>query len=155
MTQRDQELLQLAIDQGYKGLKQPDGAPIGAVIAKDGEIVVQVHNEAEKLHDPTAHAEVVAIRKACEQLQQLELKGHTLYCSAEPCPMCLGAIYWAKIDRVVYAVEKEKTCEYPGFEDKKMMEEMSSKHELREVKYEQGLRSKGVDLLDKFKAQES
>ena len=107
MNQRDRELLQLAIDCGYAGLKDAGGAPIGAVIAKDGDVLIQTYNQAEKLCDPTAHGEIVAIRKACKKLGQLELKGYTIYCSAEPCPMCLTAIYWTKIDRIVYAVEKD------------------------------------------------
>lgn len=155
MNQRDKELLQQAIDLGYEGLAQADCGPIGAIIAKDGKVVAAVHNEAKKRYDPTAHAEVLAIRQACEQLAQMELTGYTLYCSAEPCPMCLGAIYWSKIERIVYAVEKEKTKEYPQFEDKEMMEEMNKERDAREVIYNQTLRTAGVQLLEKYKQQQN
>lgn len=79
------------------------GGPFGAVIVRDGEVIARGTNNVTKLNDPTAHAEVQAIRNACAELESFNLKGCTVYASCEPCPMCLSAIYWAGIDRIYYA----------------------------------------------------
>lgn len=76
------------------------GGPFGAVIVKDGKVIAKGVNRVTDLHDPTAHAEVMAIREACTKLQSFTLTGCTLYTSCEPCPMCLGAIYWARLENV-------------------------------------------------------
>ena len=92
------------------------GGPFGAVIVKDGEIVGEGFNEVTASNDPTAHAEVVAIRNAARKLQSFDLSGCTIYTSCEPCPMCLGAIYWAKIDRMYYGNTK-MDADQIGFND--------------------------------------
>lgn len=83
------------------------GGPFGAVIVKDGKVIAKGVNRVTDLHDPTAHAEVMAIREACTKLQSFTLTGCTLYTSCEPCPMCLGAIYWARLDKVYYAADRK------------------------------------------------
>ena len=83
------------------------GGPFGAVIVKDGEVIAGASNRVTLDNDPTAHAEVNAIRQACRQLGTFDLKGSVIYTSCEPCPMCLGAIYWAGIDRIYYANTRE------------------------------------------------
>jgi tRNA(Arg) A34 adenosine deaminase TadA len=83
------------------------GGPFGAVIVKDGELIAGASNRVTLDNDPTAHAEVNAIRQACRQLGTFDLKGSVIYTSCEPCPMCLGAIYWAGIDRIYYANTRE------------------------------------------------
>lgn len=92
------------------------GGPFGAVIVKDGEVIARAANRVTLDHDPTAHAEVRAIREACARLGTHDLTGAVLYSSCEPCPMCLGAIYWAHIGRVVYAASKEDAAA-AGFDD--------------------------------------
>lgn len=95
-----------AIALSRQGMTSGDGGPFGAVVVKDGEIIARGNNQVTSTHDPTAHAEVVAIREACKVLNHWQLTGCEIYTSCEPCPMCLGAIYWARPDRVYYANTK-------------------------------------------------
>ena len=97
----DKEIMKVAIEEAKKG-----DFPFGAVIACNGEIIIQTHNKAEKL-DPTLHAETNAIRQACEKLNTIELKNCVLYSTCEPCPMCFMAAWWAKIPKIVYGAEAE------------------------------------------------
>ena len=110
-----QELMQRAIDLAVENVKQ-GGGPFGAVIAKGGEIVAEGVNRVTLQHDPTAHAEVQAIRKACELKQDFDLTGYDIYSSCEPCPMCLGAIYWAHLDHLYFAATKDDAARI-GFDD--------------------------------------
>ena len=118
----DRLLLLKAIKTAAKGIEKGCG-PFGAVIAKSGMILVEAVNRVTLDSDPTAHAEVVAIRKAAEALKTHNLEGCTLYCSCEPCPMCLGAIYWAGISRVVYACNRHDAAQ-AGFSDKEIYDEI-------------------------------
>jgi guanine deaminase len=92
------------------------GGPFGAIIARDGKVIAEGHNQVTSGNDPTAHAEVVAIRAACGQLGSFSLQGCEMYSSCEPCPMCLGAIYWARLDRVYYANTRGDAAAI-GFDD--------------------------------------
>lgn len=112
-----------AIALSQIGLRSNQGGPFGAVIVKDGEIIAEGHNEVIASNDPTAHAEVVAIRRACINLNSFQLDGCELYTSCEPCPMCLGAIYWARIDRMFYGNTKED-AKAIGFDDQFIYEEL-------------------------------
>src|SRR5690349_10764715 len=103
MDEVDEHMIQLAVDLGRRGAEAGAGGPFGAVVARDGEVIGQGHNSVIATHDPTAHAEVTAIRAASQALGQPHLAGTTLYSSCEPCPMCAGAAMWAHVDRVVYA----------------------------------------------------
>lgn len=118
-----EKFMQRAIELAKKGMENNAGGPFGCVIVKDGEIVGEGHNEVTSTFDPTAHAEMVAIRNATRHLQDYELKGCTLYTSCEPCPMCLGAIYWARPDRVFYACTKEDAAAV-NFDDQFIYEEL-------------------------------
>ena len=102
ITEKDKLFINQAIDLATENVRN-GGGPFGAVIVKDGEVIATGVNRVTSNADPTAHAEVQAIRSACAKLGHFELKGCVLYTSCEPCPMCLGAIYWARLDRVVYA----------------------------------------------------
>ncbi len=106
MTAAIEQFMQAAIDLSLANVESGQGRPFGAVVVKDGEVIGRGTNIVTLSHDPTAHAEVLAIREACQALQQADLTGCELYTSCEPCPMCLGAIYWAKLDRVYYANTK-------------------------------------------------
>lgn len=93
-----------------------DGGPFGAVVVRDGVVLATAHNEVLRAQDPTAHAEVLAIRRACAAVGSFSLQGATLFASCEPCPMCFGAALWARVDRVVYAGSRTDAAEI-GFDD--------------------------------------
>ena len=115
-----QEAIRLSMDNVSSG----KGGPFGAVIVKDGKIIARGANEVILTKDPTAHAEVVAIRNACNTLQSFQLDGCDIYTSCEPCPMCLGAIYWARPDRLFYANSKEDAAAI-DFDDQFIYEEIA------------------------------
>ncbi|SFV69345.1 Guanine deaminase [hydrothermal vent metagenome] len=105
-----------AMEEAKKGIKAGDGGPFGAVIVKEGKIIAAAHNEVIKSNDPTAHAEIMAIRKASSTLRRFSLEGCTLYVTGEPCPMCFSAIHWAHIDKVYYCNTKADAAKI-GFDD--------------------------------------
>lgn len=108
--------MQKAIELSHQGMDTGKGGPFGAVVVKNGTIVGMGHNQVTATNDPTAHAEVVAIRDACQHLGTFQLDGCELYTSCEPCPMCLGAIYWARPDKVYYANTRDDAAAI-GFDD--------------------------------------
>src|SRR5699024_8470733 len=110
------KFIQRAIELSKKGMDAGAGGPFGAIVVKDGEIIPEGYNGVTSSNDPTAHAEIVAIRKACEKLESFQLEDCIIYTSCEPCPMCLGAIYWARPAAVYYACTKEDAAEI-GFDD--------------------------------------
>ncbi len=110
------EFMERAIELARKNVKNGNGGPFGAVVVRDGKIIAEAMNEVTHTNDPTAHAEVMAIRKACSFLGSYQLDGCEIYSSCEPCPMCLGAIYWARPDRVYYAGTRLDAAE-SGFDD--------------------------------------
>lgn len=111
--------LQEALNEAKNGSLRNDGGPFGAVICQKGQIISKGHNEVIKTNDPTAHAEIVAIRKACAMLGRFDLSDCELYTSCEPCPMCLAAIYWARIPVVYFGCTK-KDAAMIGFDDEKI-----------------------------------
>ncbi len=111
---------------------QYGGGPFGSVIARDGRIVAEGHNSVTSTNDPTAHAEVVAIREACRMLGSFRLVGCEIYCSCEPCPMCLAAIYWARLDRIYYANTREDAARI-GFDDALLYHELGCRREQRVI----------------------
>lgn len=123
MTQPQPEFMQAAIDLSLYSIRSGKGGPFGAIIVKNGAMIATGHNQVTSTYDPTAHAEMVAIRTACRVLQNFQLTGCELYTSCEPCPMCLGAIYWARLDRVYYANTKTDAAEI-GFDDRFIYEEL-------------------------------
>ena len=126
-----EELMRKAIELSVKNVAE-GGGPFGAVIAKDGEIVATGCNRVTDEHDPTAHAEVSAIRAACRKLNTFDLSGCEIYTSCEPCPMCLGAIYWAHLDRMYYGNNQHDAAEI-GFDDAFIYEEIALKPEERRL----------------------
>jgi guanine deaminase len=113
----ENKFIKAAIREATKGIRKSDGGPFGAVVVKDGKIVAKAHNMVLKNKDPTAHAEVTVIRKAGKKLNTFDLSGCELYTTCYPCPMCLAAIYWARIKKVYYGCS-EKDAEGIGFDDK-------------------------------------
>ncbi|MDO6431894.1 nucleoside deaminase [Flavitalea sp. BT771] len=115
-SENDRKYLQQAIELANQGIKDGVGGPFGCIIVKDGEIVGRGCNQVTSTNDPTAHAEVVAIRDACRRLGNYQLTDCDVYTSCEPCPMCLGALYWARPRRVVYASTRHEAAD-AGFDD--------------------------------------
>lgn len=108
--------MQLTIDQAFLGLRKNDGGPFGAVIVRGGKIIAKAHNEVIKTNDPTAHAEINAIRLATAKLKKFDLSDCEIYSSCEPCPMCFSAIHWAKIKKLYYG-NSAKDAAKIGFDD--------------------------------------
>ena len=126
------------------------GGPFGAVIAKNGEIIAEASNSVTIDHDPTAHAEVNAIRQAARELGTFDLSGCDIYTSCEPCPMCLGAIYWAHLDRMYYACNKDDAAD-AGFDDSFIYKELDLEASERRLKSENILRSEALKTFEAWK----
>ena len=133
MTKQDEQFMRRAINLAQRGIDAGAGGPFGAVVVKDGEVVGEGCNQVTSTNDPTAHAEVVAIRNACRSLNSFQLDGCVLYTSCEPCPMCLGAIYWARPLRVFYAATREDAAQI-GFDDQFIYEEIGKNIDHRQMK---------------------
>jgi guanine deaminase len=131
--------IQLSIENVYSS----NGGPFGAVIVKDGKIIAENVNRVTSTNDPTAHAEVLAIRQACTKLGVFELLDCELYTSCEPCPMCLGAIYWAHISRVYFANSAEDAAGI-GFDDSFIYSELKLPHTQRRIPTRQMMREEGL-----------
>ena len=112
----DRAMLRRAVELSRDHMRAGRGGPFGAVIARDGVVLAEGSNEVTSTNDPTAHAEVVAIRRACAAVGNFSLAGATIYASCEPCPMCLSSIYWARIGRIVFANSREQAAAI-GFDD--------------------------------------
>jgi len=131
--------IQLSIENVHSG----QGGPFGAVVVKDASIIAEGVNQVTLTNDPTAHAEVLAIRQACRKLGLFELEGCELYTSCEPCPMCLGAIYWARLSRVYYggvAADASKA----GFDDSFIYREIAEPHGERGIPMIQMMREEAL-----------
>lgn len=113
--------MQTAIDEAWHGMDHNHGGPFGAVIVKDGEIISRAHNDVLRTNDPTAHAEILAIRQASGILDRFNLSDCEIYTTSEPCPMCLAAIYWARIRTVYFGSGKEDVARI-GFDDSRFYE---------------------------------
>src|ERR1700712_5002183 len=119
-----EKFMQMAIDLAEYNVKEGQGGPFGAVIVKDGMVLARSANKVVPTNDPTAHAEISAIRLACQELGTYNLEGCEIYTSCEPCPMCLGAIYWARIDKIYYANTKADAADI-GFDDHFIYKELA------------------------------
>ena len=150
MKDKNRFFLKQAIQLAAKGMESNDGGPFGAIIVdKDGKVVGQGNNKVTSTNDPTAHAEIVAIRDACKNLNTFQLDGCTLYTSCEPCPMCLGAIYWARPARIIFAASREDAAEI-GFDDDFIYKEIPLPIEDRQIPTEQLLRKEGVAVFNSW-----
>ncbi|MGN6567068.1 MAG: nucleoside deaminase [Flavipsychrobacter sp.] len=132
MTEENKKFMQQAAQLSAEAIRQLDGGPFGCVIVKDGKVVGKGWNHVMATNDPTAHAEVMAIRDACKNLATPELIGCEMYTSAEPCPMCMAAIYWACIPKVYYANTIEDTKAI-GYEDSIVYEELKKPANERKI----------------------
>lgn len=140
-----QEAIQLSIDNVTSG----KGGPFGAVVVKDGKIIARGANSVTTLNDPTAHAEVMAIREACKVLRTFQLDGCEIYTSCEPCPMCLGAVYWARPDKLYYANTKQDAADI-DFDDNFIYEEIAKPIHERKLFTQQLMRNEALEAFKKW-----
>ncbi len=151
MNDFDTACLRRAIDLSRAHSQNNAGGPFGAVIARDGRILGEGWNQVTSTNDPTAHAEVVAIRNACRDLGTFSLAGATVYTSCEPCPMCLAAIYWARIERIVYANGREDAASI-GFDDAFLYTEIALTLEQRSIPMQRLLAEEARAVFDEWAA---
>jgi tRNA(Arg) A34 adenosine deaminase TadA len=152
-TQMTEEFMRRAIALAMENVHTGAGGPFAAVIVKDGRVVADGVNRVTATNDPTAHAEVVAIREACRKLGDFQLAGCDLYTTCEPCPMCLGAIYWARPARVFYACVAADAAAV-GFDDAFIYEELNRAHAERRVPMQQLLREESLTIFALWQQQE-
>lgn len=133
-----------------KGVLQNEGGPFGCIIIKDGEIIGRGNNKVTSSNDPTAHAEIMAIREACKHLNSFQLEDCIIYTSCEPCPMCLGAIYWARPKKVYFGCSKSDAAKI-GFDDQFIYQELNMDFNKRKIPFEQINRD---EAMKAFKAWE-
>lgn len=126
------EFLKKSIDLSRKNISENVGGPFGAIITKDGKIIAEGSNQVTSTNDPTAHAEMVAIRKACQALKTFDLAGCEIYSSCEPCPMCLSAIYWARLDKIYFANSRQDAANI-GFDDDFIYQEIPKPLDARKL----------------------
>jgi tRNA(Arg) A34 adenosine deaminase TadA len=138
--------MRAAIRLSAKTMRQNRGGPFGAIIVRKGTIIARGFNKVTSANDPTAHAEVVAIRAACRKLRTFSLKGCEIYCSCEPCPMCLAAIYWARIGKIYFAATKQDAAQV-GFDDGAIYEEISRPIQKRKIKMTALLRTEAQKVF--------
>ena len=149
MSKANEDFMREAIELSIKNVDN-NGGPFGAVIVKDGEIIARGVNRVTSNTDPTAHAEINAIREATSKIGNIDLSGCTIYSSCEPCPMCLGAIYWAHIDKLYYANTKDDAKEI-DFDDSFIYEELDQPIETRKIPTKQILREESIVAFNKWK----
>ena len=148
-----EKYMQRAIDLSRKSVKS-GGGPFGAVIVKNGNIIAEASNGVTQNNDPTAHAEINAIRKAAAALQNFDLSGCEIYSSCEPCPMCLGAIYWAGLDRLYFANTKEDAAKIK-FDDQFIYEEIEKPFAERKLITKQIMRNEAIKAFQDWDDLES
>lgn len=144
------EFIHRAIELAEEGMNQNQGGPFGCVIVKNGDIIAEGNNRVTIDNDPTSHAEIVAIRRACKSLDSFQLSECDIYTSCEPCPMCLGAIYWARPKNVYYAATRKDAAE-AGFDDEFIYEELDLTPDLRNIPMISTEREAAVKLFKKWR----
>jgi guanine deaminase len=146
-------IMQQAIALAIENVTRGTGGPFAAVIVKQGSIIATGTNKVTTANDPTAHAEIVAIREACSVLNSFQLDGCELYTTCEPCPMCLGAIYWARPTRVYFACSRHDAASV-GFDDSFIYDEVSTPPEERTIPMMQGMRDEGLEIFSAWEQKE-
>lgn len=149
MKIKDHEYLRQAIELSKQGVLSNEGGPFGAIIVKDDVVIGRGFNRVTSSSDPTAHAEIVAIRDACQHLNSFQLEHCTIYSSCEPCPMCLGAIYWARPSRLVFACTRQDAASI-GFDDDFIYNEINVSHKNRKIITENLLREEGYEIMKQW-----
>lgn len=147
----DDAMMRRAIGLSLEMMRRGNGGPFGAVIARDGKLIAEGFNQVTSTNDPTAHAEVVAIRRACQALGTFDLSGYEIYTSCEPCPMCLSAIYWARLGRIYYANDREDAAAI-GFRDDFLYHEIPLPLDQRAIPTVRLLADEGKAAFDEWAA---
>jgi guanine deaminase len=142
----DNEFMQRAIALALENIQSGRGGPFGALVVRNGEIIAEAANNVTSTNDPTAHAEMLAIRQACKKLGTFDLGGCEIYASCEPCPMCLGAIYWSRLDRIHFAADSGDAAK-AGFDDSFIYQEISKPHTQRKIPMAQSMREGALNLF--------
>jgi tRNA(Arg) A34 adenosine deaminase TadA len=148
-TEDKKKFMMAAINKAEENINTGKGGPFGAVVVKDGKIISAVGNRVTSTNDPTAHAEVVAIREACKTLETFDLTGCEIFASCEPCPMCLGAIMWARIDKLYFAADRIDASR-AGFDDELFYTELALPQSQRSLKPTQILKNEANKVFDKW-----
>jgi tRNA(Arg) A34 adenosine deaminase TadA len=145
-SEQDRIFMARAVELARQGADRNDGGPFGCVIVKDGSIVGEGCNQVTSTNDPTAHAEIVAIRDACSNLKSFQLDGCVIYTSCEPCPMCLGAIYWARPTGIFFAGTREDAAA-AGFDDELFYQELEKPNDERQLRMKPLMRDDAVEIF--------
>ncbi len=149
----DEKFMRRAIALGEQGaLVEGTGGPFGAVIVKDGKIIAEGYNHVVAEKDPTWHGEMEAIRKACKVLNTFDLSGCVLYTSAEPCPMCAAACFWARLDRIFYAARCEDARQFGDFDDTAIYEDLQKPPSQRQIPHQELLREAALEVWERYQA---
>ncbi len=151
MNAKDQQFMRAAIQLSAEHMRAGHGGPFGAVIVRNDEIIATGWNQVTSTNDPTAHAEVTAIRAAGAKLNNFILTGCVLYTSCEPCPMCLGAAYWSRVDRLVYAATRADAAAI-GFDDEELYQELVLPIPQRKLPMQQILHADAAAVMSEWKS---
>lgn len=152
ISEEDARFMKMAIDLSIKNVEN-GGGPFGAVVVRDGEVISTGVNRVVPNNDPTAHAEVNAIRSACQKLQNFQLKGCTVYSSCEPCPMCMSALYWAGVERICYGNTKEDAKNI-CFDDSFIYDQLKLDYESRSIKHDHFMRRDAIKAFERWEEKE-
>lgn len=144
--QQHEKFMRMAIGLSEKNVTEELGGPFGAVVVKEGKVIAKSGNRVTSTNDPTAHAEVSAIRIACKKLKTFDLTGCVIYTSCEPCPMCLSAVYWSRINTIYYANTKVDAANI-GFDDQFIYEELEKPMKERSLPIQQMLRDEALQAF--------
>lgn len=144
--EQHEDFMRMAVELSVKNVSECIGGPFGAVIVKDGKVIAKSANKVTTTNDPTAHAEVSAIRLACTALNTFDLSGCVIYTSCEPCPMCLGAIYWSRVETIYYANTKADAA-HIGFDDKFIYDELDKPMAQRTLPVVQMMRDEAIEAF--------
>jgi tRNA(Arg) A34 adenosine deaminase TadA len=147
----EQGLMRRVIALSRQGMEGGAGGPFGAVVALDGQVIAEGWNQVTSTNDPTAHAEIVAIRRACAALGRFDLRGAVLYTSCEPCPMCLAATYWARLDAVVFGNAREDAAAI-GFDDQWLYDEVAKPVAARALPMRRLLAAEALEVFSAWAA---
>ena len=145
--------MEAAVKEAEKGMHNGDGGPFGAVVVKDGKIIATGHNLVLSTNDPTAHAEVVAIRRAAKKLETFDLSDCQIYSTCEPCPMCFAAIHWAKMKTLYYGCDQSDAAKI-GFDDKFIYDVIKGTAETQQVSVAQIARNECLELFNAWEKKE-
>jgi guanine deaminase len=151
MNKDESKFMRRAIELSeIAALVECTGGPFGSVIVKDGQIIAEGYNHVIAENDPTWHGEMEAIRKACKALNTFNLSGCTLYTSAEPCPMCAAASWWARLDRIVFAAHCSDASQYGDFDDSAIYEDLKKPSLERKIPYSELLRAESIAVWKRY-----